>query len=114
MALVTLLVLMQQDAKDKLLIGDSLASLMVVGTPLKVWEEGSVTKVKSVQVRVGNEGPHAAENVQVAVVSGSNRIVLPGPKQIQSGKSAVFSGDTQLVLRQGQEVQLSLECSNCR
>lgn len=113
-ALVTLGVLKDRNEQDRLLMKGAPASLVVIGTPLKVWEEGSGTKVKSVQVRVGNQGAHPAENVRVFVVSRSSRDLLRGPERIESGKSAVFSGDTQLVLRQDQEVQLVLECSNCR
>jgi hypothetical protein len=93
---------------------EKLASLMVVGAPLKVWQEGSVNKLKSVQVRVGNNGMNLAENIRVSIVLGSNRVQLSGPEQIPAGKSAAFSANVQLVVREGQELHVSLECKNCR
>jgi len=89
------------------------ASLVIVGTPRKIWEEGSVTTVKSVQVRVGNQGQAAATNVQVAVVAGTRRIQLRGPGAIEIGKSELFSGDVQVKLRQGDDLVIATTCSNC-
>lgn len=89
------------------------ASLIVVGTPRKIWEEGSVTTVKSLQVRVGNQGQSPAKNVQVGVIAGPRRIQLQGPGQIEAGKSELFSGEIQVKLRQGEDLAVSIECSNC-
>jgi hypothetical protein len=89
------------------------ASLVIVGTPRKVWEDGSVTAVKSVQVRIGNQGQAPAMNVQVAVVAGARRIQLQGPGEIESGKSELFSGDIQVKLKQGEDLTVSAACSNC-
>ncbi|MFN5061488.1 MAG: hypothetical protein ACK5GN_01445 [Pseudomonadota bacterium] len=91
----------------------SLASLVVVGAPRTIWEDGSSTFVQSVQVRVGNQGQSQARDVKVSVVVGSNRMQLRGSDKIDSGKSEVFAGDARVLLRPGQELEFALECSNC-
>ncbi len=93
---------------------ESLASLTLLGAPKKIWEEGSNTKVRSVQVLVGNQGRSRADEVRVLVVMGGMRSLLTGPAQIESGKSELFSGDVGVVVRPGQDLQVLLECANCR
>lgn len=109
--LVTVYVIQRRGA-DGLTVTQS-ASLVIVGTPRKIWEEGSVTTVKSVQVRVGNQGQAAARQVQVVVVAGARRIQLQGPGEIDRGKSELFSGDIQIKLRQGEDLAIATTCSNC-
>jgi hypothetical protein len=90
------------------------AVLGIIGAPKKIWEEGATTKVKSVQVRVGNQGKSRADNVRVTAVASTSRAPLSGPAQIESGQSGLFAGEVGVVLRPGQDLQIVLECSNCR
>jgi hypothetical protein len=99
---------------EKVISAEQLASLTVVGPPKKVWDDGSTTKVKSVQVRVGNQGPSRADDVRVVVALAGVRLQLAGPIQIDSGKSELFAGKVDALLRPGQDLQVILECANCR
>ncbi len=91
----------------------TLANLVVVGVPKKVWAAGSSSKLQSVQVRISNSGQASAEDVQVIVLLGAVRAQLAGPAQIAPGESEIYGGKVDLVLRPGQELQVSMECANC-
>jgi hypothetical protein len=90
------------------------ASLVVVAGPTKIWAEGSASRVKSVSVRVANQGPVPATRIHVAVVIDSSVYPLQGPTDLASGRSDTFTGEINRSLVDGQSLQVSLTCNECQ
>ncbi len=89
------------------------ANLRIVFGPAKSWVEGSTTQIKSINVKIQNTGPEAAQNVQVQALVRASGFPLVGPLTIATGVTAQFSGATQLNITSEDAVRIQLSCANC-
>ena len=89
------------------------ANLRIVFGPAKSWVEGSTTQIKSINVKIQNTGPEAAQNVQVQALVRATGFPLVGPLTIATGVTAQFSGATQLNITSEDAVRIQLSCANC-
>jgi hypothetical protein len=92
---------------------DDLTSLSSVGSPKKIWKEGSATVIKTIKLRVGNAGAHTAKRVEVFALMGRKRVAFVGPASIEVGKSEVFTLEADIDERPGRELLFEYECQNC-
>jgi len=89
------------------------AQLSIVAGPSKIWMEGSRTRLKSVQVKVGNRGRGDASEVEVVVSARGESFHLDGPASLASGKVAQYSGPTEISIAENDAVHVFLRCANC-
>jgi hypothetical protein len=89
------------------------AQLSVVSVPIKVWMEGSRTKLKSVQVNVGNRGRGEAAAVEVMASIRGELFPLKGPAKLSSGGVAQYVGPAEISIGENETVQIVLRCETC-
>ena len=92
---------------------DDLTSLRAVGSPKKIWQEGSGTLLKSIKLRVSNTGEHVAKGVRIFAVIGTKRFAFSGTDSIEIGKSEIFTLEADIDERPGRELLFEYECKNC-
>jgi len=88
--------------------------LVALTLPARIWVEGSSTKVKSVQVKIGNQGAVKAQDVHVLVLVKEQTFSLTGATEIESGKMALYSGELNMNLTNEEPLQVVMNCSNCQ
>jgi hypothetical protein len=90
------------------------AQLVALTIPARIWVDGSSTKVKSVQVKVGNQGTIKAHGVQVLAVVRGQVFPLTGATDLEAGKMALYSGDLNLNLNNQEAIQVVMNCATCQ
>jgi hypothetical protein len=90
-----------------------ITSLRFVEVSKKVWQDGSSTDLKMVQIRVANAGAYPAKSVKIFAASGNKKVPMIGVDSIEVGKSALFSTHEVLAVRPGRELFFTYECENC-
>ncbi|MEY4700349.1 MAG: hypothetical protein RL326_536 [Pseudomonadota bacterium] len=89
------------------------AQLSIVSVPTKVWLEGSRTKLKSVQVKVGNRGQGQASAVEVLASIRGELFPLQGPTKLSSGSVAQYAGPSEISISENETIQIVLRCETC-
>lgn len=89
------------------------AQLSLVSGPSKIWMEGSRSKLKSVQVKVGNRSTGDALEVEVTASVRGELFRLEGPISLPSGKVAQYAGPVELSIGENESVHIFLRCANC-
>ena len=89
------------------------AQLSIVSGPNKIWMEGSRTRLKSVQVKVGNRGLGDASGVEVTASIRGEMFHLDGPASLASAKAAQYSGPTEISIAENEAVHVFLRCASC-
>jgi hypothetical protein len=89
------------------------AKLVVVAGPTRIWAEGSASRLKSVSVRVANQGAGPAMGVKVTVAIDNHAFPLQGATNIESGRADTFTGEVNRSFVDGQSMQVSLTCDTC-
>lgn len=89
------------------------AQLAILSGPIKIWMEGSRTRLKSVQVKVGNRGRGDAVAVEVMASVRGETFHLDGPAMLASGKVAQYSGPTEISIAENDAVHVFLRCATC-
>jgi hypothetical protein len=90
-----------------------LAQLSVVSGPMRIWMEGSQTRLKTIQVKVGNRGRGEASEVRVIASIRGQLFNLQGPNALSSGKVAQYSGPADISITDNDLIQMILSCANC-
>lgn len=90
-----------------------LAQLSVVSGPMRVWVEGSQTRLKTIQVKVGNRGRGEASEVQVIASIRGQLFSLQGPGALSSGNVAQYAGPAEISITDNDVIQMILRCANC-
>lgn len=89
------------------------AQLSIVSGPNKIWMEGSRTRLKSVQLKVGNRGRGEASQVDVTASVRGQSFHLDGPMSLASGAVAQYSGPTEISIAENDSIHVFLRCSTC-
>ena len=89
------------------------AQLSIVSGPIKVWMEGSRTKLKCVQLKVGNRGRGEASSVEVMASIRGELFHLQGPTTLSSGHVAQYVGPTETSFAENETVHIFLRCATC-
>jgi hypothetical protein len=89
------------------------AQLSIVSVPIKVWMEGSRTRLKSVQVKVGNRGRGEASGVEVMASIRGELFHLQGPAKLSSGSVAQYAGPSEVSIAENETIQIVLRCDTC-
>jgi hypothetical protein len=100
--------------QDRPVLSGASAKLVIVFGPAQVWEGGSNSRVKSVSVKVANQGQKTATNVKILAVIGSDAYPLQGPLSVDSGRAEAFSGDINRTIPEGGSIQISMTCDSCQ
>ena len=89
------------------------AQLSIISGPSKIWMEGSRSKLKSVQVKVGNRSSGDAADVEIIASVRGELFRLEGPISLPSGKVAQYAGPVEVSIGENDSVNLFLRCANC-
>ena len=89
------------------------AKLVVVQPPSKTWVEGSDTRIKSIEIKVQNQGDDVAQHVVVHGVVRSNVFRLTGKDTIPIGDTASFFGEPSSNLHVSDHIAFKFECGSC-
>jgi hypothetical protein len=75
--------------------------------------EGSRTRLKSIQVKVGNRGTGEASAIEVLASIRGGLFKLQGPSVLSSGSIAQYAGPTEIAISENEPVQIVLRCAHC-
>ncbi len=89
------------------------AQLSIISGPSKIWVEGSRTRLKSVQIKVGNRSTADALEVEVMASVRGELFRLDGPSSLPSGKVAQYAGPAEISISETESVHMFLRCANC-
>lgn len=90
-----------------------LADLDVIMGPVKTWEDGSITRLKGVQLKIKNRGEQTAQGI---VVMGKFRGVplqLSGKAVLVPGEVGDYSVTFPMVVLTSDSMEFTAECANC-
>jgi hypothetical protein len=90
-----------------------ITSLRFLEVSKKVWQDGSSTDLKMVEIRVANAGAYPAKSVKIFAAAGNMKVPMIGVDSIEVGKSVLFSTQEVLAVRPGRELFFTYECGNC-
>jgi hypothetical protein len=80
---------------------------------IKVYEQGSDTKIKRLEAKVKNIGQSEAINVGIDLVIDGVASELPGPLSIGPGDEATYSVEGSFLLPESSDIRLKSSCWNC-
>ena len=89
------------------------AKLVIVQPPSKTWVEGSDTRIKSIEIKVQNQGDDVAQHVVVHGVVRSNVFKLSGKDTLAIGEAASFFGEPSSNLHVSDHIDFKFECGSC-
>ncbi len=89
------------------------AQLTIVSGPARIWMEGSRTRLKSIQVKVGNRGTGEASAIEVLASIRGQLFTLQGPSTLPSGNIAQYAGPAEIAISDNETVQIVLRCAHC-
>jgi hypothetical protein len=107
------LLFMRSDPKPKGPVPVPHAKLVVVQPPAKTWVEGSDTLVKSIEVKVRNEGDSDAQHVVIQAIVRGQVFAMTGKDSLPIGETASFVGQPATNLHVADSIEFKLDCGTC-
>jgi hypothetical protein len=89
------------------------AQLVISYGPVKVWGEGSGTRLSSVSVKVRNVASIQAEGVAIALAIPGRSFPLAGPTVLAAGVEGEFSSSINVTLAPTDQASIVMQCGNC-
>jgi hypothetical protein len=89
------------------------AQLSLVMGPLKTWEEGSSVRLKSVELKIKNMGPIAAEGITVTGIFRGVPLQLTGQPSLQVGEMGTYSTALRMGVLSSDSIEFSIQCATC-
>lgn len=89
------------------------AKLIAIQPVSKTWMEGSDTRIKSIEVKVKNQGDLDALNVVVQAVVRGQSFKMKGKAALAIGETASFLGEPVSSLHVSDSIDFKFECVTC-
>lgn len=87
--------------------------LVIVLGPVKMWEEGSTTRLKGVQLKIKNRGSAPADSVKVTGTFRGISLPLTGKAILMPGEIGDYSVTFNMVVLNSDSMEFKAECPSC-